>query len=112
MIKGKKRMLCGLMAVCCLLGLTACHKAEEPAPTVEPAPTAASGQNPLQNAVIDYLNQRDNSVAKANEIMEAYQPAEGETATSTAFFIPPSTMRCSRLTLRRMMGLWICCNLW
>ena len=79
LIKGKKRMLCGLMAVCCLLGLTACHKAEEPAPTVEPAPTAASGQNPLQNAVIDYLNQRDNSVAKANEIMEAYQPAEGET---------------------------------
>lgn len=79
-VKKAKRALCLLVLALCAAGLMGCGgKAEEPAPTVEPAPSAATGDNPLKNAVIDYLNQRDYSVAKTNEILETYQPEEGKT---------------------------------
>lgn len=74
-----KRALCFLVLALCAGGLMGCGKTEEPAPTVEPVPSAATTDNPLKNAIIDYLNQRDYSVAKTNEILETYQPEEGKT---------------------------------
>ncbi len=79
-MKNSKRMISILLSVVCAAAFTGCGgQAEEPVPTVAPAPSAASGENPLNNAIIDYMNQRDYSIAKANEIMETYQPEEGQT---------------------------------
>lgn len=75
-----KHMVGVLLSVVCLVVLSGCGgQAEEPVPTVAPAPSAAAGENPLNNAIIDYMNQRDYSIAKAIEIMETYQPEEGQT---------------------------------
>jgi len=79
-LRNIKHMVGVLLSVVCLVVLSGCGgQAEEPVPTVAPAPSAAAGENPLNNAIIDYMNQRDYSIAKANEIMETYQPEEGQT---------------------------------
>ena len=79
-MKNIKHMVGVLLSVVCLVAVSGCGgQAEEPVPTVAPAPSAAAGENPLNNQIIDYMNQRDYSIAKANEIMETYQPEEGQT---------------------------------
>ncbi len=59
-------------------------------PIWAPGAFGRAGENPLNNAIIDYMNQRDYSIAKANEIMETYQPEEGQTdyITSSVRYSP------------------------
>lgn len=79
-VKNVKCLIGLMLSMVCIVCLSACGSSgEEVVPTVAPAPSASTGDNPLYNAIIDYMNQRDYSIAKTNEVLESYQPQEGQT---------------------------------